>query len=302
MSVLAVSASFAGSASASEIVTRNGKNPRLKVDAKGHAVVYWGTTGHAVFWGAVNGRSPSRTIPQVSFKKDYSGGYVKLGYPLWKTIRNRCRPYDGPKLPWFVAGCKAPDGSYWALQRWQRMLPNLGYKPWKASQRAWELHLSHWTGAPAELVLHTDWAYSSKFHHLFGKFTYRGHAVYGFSFTTTGIPLDSYGRNIYVDTYNSRYGAGWKRENSWLSHRSGGNFCYLFFARPSYYDSTTRVPGNGKRYRATAVGPGVSPDVGWSGAGLPAYDPNNPEHVALETEMNALNKIYATGDDRCQVN
>ena len=36
--------------------------------------------------------------------------------------------------------CKAPDGSYWALQSWQRMLPNLGYAPWKKLQRARELH------------------------------------------------------------------------------------------------------------------------------------------------------------------
>jgi hypothetical protein len=24
------------------------------------------------------------------------------------------------------------------------MLPDLGYTPWRADQKAWELHLSHW--------------------------------------------------------------------------------------------------------------------------------------------------------------
>ena len=64
------------------------------------------------------------------------------------------RPYDGPPLAWLVKACKAPDGSYWALQSWQRLKPNYG-----GTRGAWELHLSHWRGAPAQLVIYQNWAY-----------------------------------------------------------------------------------------------------------------------------------------------
>jgi hypothetical protein len=44
--------------------------------------------------------------------------------------------------------------------------------------------------------------------------------------------------------------------------------------------------GAGKKYRATMIGPGVTPDVMWSGDGLPDYDKNNPELVDWEHQMN----------------
>src|SRR4051794_2476673 len=121
-----------GPAAASEKLTDNAAHISIKVDNAGHAVVYWTRAGrpqHAAVWGAnagqaavsgrgaggprpaglggaVNAGAPSRSQSQVSFKGDSSGGFQKLPKPLWKTIRNRCRPYDGPKLPWFVTGCK----------------------------------------------------------------------------------------------------------------------------------------------------------------------------------------------------
>lgn len=297
---LTLVATFAATpASASEIITRNARNISLKVDGKGHAVISY-TRGakryHPVVWGAVNGRVPQKDRKQVMFRKDYSGGYMRLGYPLWKTIKNRCRPYDGPKLSRFVVGCKAPDGSYWALQRWQRRLPNLGYKPWTKAQKVRELHVSHWTGALAKLELHADWAYSTNFHHIFGRMTYRGVGVYGFGATRTGSPTDDYGRNVYLDTWNSRYSDGWRRENAFLTHRRAGNFCYLFFARKSYYDSSTRPSGNGKSYRLTAIGPGVTPDVTARTRGLPNFDENNPDQVDLEARMDVLNRQLAVDD------
>jgi len=50
------------------------------------------------------------------------------------SFTNKCRPYSGPALNWLVAACTAPDGSFWALQSWQRMLPNLGETPWLPAQ------------------------------------------------------------------------------------------------------------------------------------------------------------------------
>ena len=290
---------------ATEKIAVNAANVRIKVDASGHAVVYYTRRGvpyHPVVWGAVNARPPSRTVPQVKFKIDYSGGFMRLGYPLWRTIKNRCRPYDGPRLPWFVTGCKAPDGSYWALQRFQRLYPNLGVDPWKGYQDDWELHLSHWKGDVQKLEAYADWVFG-RVHEVFGRLTYQGHAVYGFSSTSTGAPLDSYGRLLYLDTYNSAYGPGWKRENSFLFHRPGGNYCYGFYERKRWSwcpPGPPRPPGNGERYRLTAGGPGVTPMVAMIIEGLPNYDANNPAHAQLEAEMNPIKDQLSALDTDCK--
>ena len=49
------------------------------------------------------------------------------------------------------------------------------------------------------LTIPMDWSWHS-WDHLFGTYTYRGLPVYGFHSTSTGQPLDSFGRNLYVDT------------------------------------------------------------------------------------------------------
>src|SRR5581483_9235870 len=40
-----------------------------------------------------------------------------------------CSRYTGPKLAFQVAACDAPDGSFWALQQWQKALPDYGVEP-----------------------------------------------------------------------------------------------------------------------------------------------------------------------------
>ena len=79
-----------------------------------------------------------------------------------------------------------PDGSHWALQSWQRMLPNYGARP-TAKQAVWELRLSHWTAELPHLTINLDWAYR-KFDHIFGSFTYAGAPVHGFRSTASGAP------------------------------------------------------------------------------------------------------------------
>ncbi len=176
----------------------------------------------------------------------------KAAVNYWQTFT--CPSYDGPALADMVAACKAPDGSYWAVQSWDRALPDYGVAP-TASQSQMEIHLSHWTGAIPVLTVHTDWAYGGQWNHLWGTYTYNGSGVYGFRSTPQGMPLDSFGRNLYVDTYDSAYGAGWKRENSFLMHQNGGSWCYSVNPHGAY------PAGTGSQYRLTILGPGVTPDV-----------------------------------------
>jgi len=266
---------------ASELIGRNATAVRLQVDAGGRALVTFRSDGRAkavAAWGAVDARHPSRSLPQVAFQLQLGGGIGP----------NACKPYRGPRLAWLVAACTARDGSHWAVQAWQRMLPNYG-APATGDRAAWELRLSHWTGPAAELEIWTDWSYR-RFHHLYGRLTYRGEGVYGFRSTRFGVPLDAYGRNVYLDTFGSAYGTGWQRENSFLTHPPGGGFCYGFYAHGG------RGVGNGKQYRATVIGPGVTPDVMWQGPAPAAYD------AAADNEANAHQRSVLGADAHCTVN
>ncbi|MFN8222158.1 MAG: hypothetical protein U0R50_02795 [Gaiellales bacterium] len=286
----AVVATFAllalpGVASASQLIGRNATNVQLRVNQQGEALLSYSTAGKRVnvlAWGAINAAHPTLGAQQVKLKLDYAGGWGKYRRNLASSFRNACRPYTGPQLAWFVAGCTAPDGSHWAIQSWQRGLPNLGFDPWKPMQSSWELHLSHWNTELPKLEGWMNWAYSKHFEHFFGRFTYLGQPVFGFASTRKGEPTDTFGRNVYLDTFDSAYGAGWKRENSFLTHRNTGAFCYGFYEHdpyPGYPSSGRRPQGKGQLYRATVIGPGVTPDVTWQGTSLGAYNPQLDEQL-----------------------
>ena len=93
---------------------------------------------------------------------------------------------------------------------------------------------------------------------------------------------------------NSAYGRGWRRENSFLTHRTGGNFCYGLFTHGD------RPRGTGERYRLTVIGPGVTPDVKWEAPALGDYDAGNAAHVAHEQRMRVLEHELAAGDGLCR--
>jgi hypothetical protein len=275
----------AAPAQASQIVDRYVSDPQLAVDgSSGTALVTYRAQGklkHVLFWGAVDWSD--------QFKIDYSGGWGSQRKDVWKTFRNACRPYTGPQLDLLVAACDAPDGSHWALQQWNRLLANYG-----GSDAAPELHLSHWTGDVAALLIKTDWGYHGRWRHLYGTFTYHGQPVWGDKHTITGVPLDRKGRNVYVDYHDG----AWKRENSFLTHPkpkdgsgTGGGFCYLF----SPHDG--RV-GDGDAYRATAIGPGVTPLVRtvFDSPPLSAYTP------VADAVANADQRVVLGNDPRCKVN
>jgi len=276
-------------ASASQLIDRDATGVRLAVTSNGKTAVLTyrahGRLWRVRAWGAINARFPNPSVPQVQFRIRRDA----------KPIRNACLRYDGPPLPWLVTACKAPDGSYWAVQRFRRKTPLLGFLPRTRQQRAWALHLSHWKGPLAVVEAWSDWSWNGRFHHLFGRFTYRGRPVHGFRTTRQGSRLDKYGKLVYIDTFGSAYGPGWRHENAFVTHRPTGTFCYTFRARGSRSSA-----GHGRRYRLTAEGPGVTPDVVRYLDAVPDYNPRNQQHVAHERAMNALQDRVTAGDRLCR--
>lgn len=288
-------------AHASQLIARNTSTERLVVSAEGKALLTFHSQGRlqrVLAWGALNARMPTEAESPGQFRIDYSGGWGTYRRPVWKTLRNACGSYTGPQIPWLVAACTAADGSHWAVQRWRRHQANFGLPPWRPGHGAWELRLSHWRGPLAQLEVGLDWSYGGRWHHLFGRLTYLGRPVHGFSTTPTGDPLDRDGRVLYLDTLDSAYGPGWRRENGFVSRNPDGTFCYAFVPHESN-SGETRPSGQGRRYRLAVSGPGVTPDIVWEGPGLHDFDPENAADLAHEAKMNELQRQLATGSKPC---
>jgi hypothetical protein len=288
---------------ASQLIARNTSTERLEVSSRGQALLTYHARGRlrrVLAWGALNARLATALETPTEFQVDYTGGWATSGTPRWKSLRNACGPYRGPALPWLVAACTARDGSHWAVQRWQRHQANFGIPPWRPGHAAWELRLSHWRGPLAKLEVWLDWSYGGRWHHLFGRLTYHGRPVHGFSTSPTGDPLDRYGRVLYLDTLDSAYGPGWRRENGFVSRNPDGTFCYGFVPHTTHAGEL-RLPGHGRRYRLAVSGPGVTPDVAWEGPGLHDFDPASEADRAHEAQMNELQRSLATGSKPCHV-
>jgi hypothetical protein len=326
LAALAVCLSTAAPARASEIVGLSTSHWSLKVDSHNRALVSYraaGRTRHTLWWGAINAKFPDPLHPQsqYSFKRDYSGGSGSFGAGYWRRMRNVCGPYTGPPLPLVVRACTMPGGDHWVLQNWRRRMPNGGWPccPAGGHQGDRELRISHFSGQLPELWL--KWTYSKRFTYfngkhlemLYGRYSYKGRGMYGFSSTSSGAPTDSFGILIWVDTYNSSWGKGWRRVNSFLTHRhSDGAFCdQLWQNRFGRYHS----PGLGSRYRAFADGTNPLPVVRWQGpppggypvsevqtrAGIGDYTLidwlRHPFDLGLATALTNEQLIVSQGDD-----
>ena len=290
---------------ASKAITHNASHVRLRVSRLGIAVIDYttrrGVRKHILAWGAKNAIAPTRSRHQRHFKLDYTGGWASRGGPYWQTMKNACHHFptagalaaaahEDP-LPLYVAGCQLPNGSFWALQAWKRIVPHGGLHKRDNRHAATELHLSHWDTALPVLKIHTDWIYYNAstgfaYDHLWGQFTYLGVPVHGFG-SNHGDPTDTYGRNLYVDTLDSKWGSGWWRLQAFLTHHPAGNFCV------GTYPFGHAQPGMGKKYRGTIMGPGVTPLVRTKVPEPGPYDAKADAHA------NALEKQLAPPGDSC---
>jgi len=304
---LAVAAVIVPGADASDRLALNASQVRLAVsaDSKTAVVSYrsGGRVRHALVWGAVNALPPNETVPQVRFKIDWTGGWETHGNGRWwQRVGNHCRRYEGPPLAALAAACTAPDGSYWALQSWQPRLPHRGYLPYAAGQTDWELDISHWTGQLAELEVHADWAFDGQAHNLFGRLLYDGVPVHGFhTVKGTGAPQDRYGRSLYIDTFDSAYGRGWKRETSIVFRNPTGVFCYSFWPTHdvSLPGHPARPAGDSLKYRIEVQGPGVTPNLDVLVPDPGPWNPDDPDKVAYQREMKARQLQLSAGDKFC---
>jgi len=293
-------------AHASDRIALNASHVRLAVSKDGKRAlvtfVAQGRTRHVLVWGAVNALPPSDTVPQVRFTIDWTGGWETFGHTIWRSFGDACRTYDGPQLDSVLAACKAPDGSYWAVQEWQPNLPHRGYPPYKPGQTDRELDVSHWTGLLAQFELHADWAFDGQAHNLFGRLLYDNVPVHGFhTVKGTGAPQDRYGRSLYIDTFDSAYGEGWKRETSIVFRNPTGVFCYSFWPTHdvSLPGRPARPEGHGAKYRIWVVGPGVPPNILGTVDDPGAWDPNDSGKARLESEMKQRQLYLSQGDKFC---
>ncbi len=172
---------------------------------------------------------------------DYSGGWSRYHRAYWRAFTDTCGRYSGPRLANAVAACTASDGSHWAVQR----------MPPPTSSDTW-LGVAHWTGPVAKVETGMAWAYDGRFQVIFGRVTYAGQPVYGFGTTRRGAPTDPFGRLVYLDTFDSAPGRDWTRENSFVTHKRTGAFCYGLYPSGG---------GPGSKYRLSVNGPGVTPLV-----------------------------------------
>jgi len=196
------------------------KNPTLEVSALGVAEVSWST------------QSGVRRHVKVT-----PAGALRYGARM--RAPNVAARTGAISLPLQAMIWQTPDGAFWALQQWRRLR---GYPP--------ELRFSRWRGAPTSLTLRAvccKW----QSERITGQASFQGRPIYGFYNTPAGVPLDKYGRNVYLDTF--RY-SGWKRMMGILTHRYDGT-----------YSLWIRRYWRGTRYRGTISGPNwgwtIAPDA-----------------------------------------
>jgi hypothetical protein len=67
--------------------------------------------------------------------------------------------------------------------------------------------------------------------------------VHGFHSTSAGVPLDPFGRNVYLDSYRA---GGWQRMMGILAHKGSGAFS--LWIRPHW---------EGSSYRGRVIGPNL---------------------------------------------
>ena len=127
-----------------------------------------------------------------------TGGHVSYAHvPKGRSVGREV----APDVPLAITEQVLPDGTHAALQRVRRVGQ---YGRFGAS----ELRVSRWSGGPTRLRLTGEWGYAGRFPRVCGTATFHGRPFYGGPHTRSGSPLDSFGRNVYIDVL--RDGSWWR--------------------------------------------------------------------------------------------
>jgi hypothetical protein len=113
---------------------------------------------------------------------------------------------------------------------------------------------------------------------LFGSLTFAGVGVYGPG-NSFGSPTNEFGRNVYIDTFDSDYGRGWRRVMGVLTQRKNGTFCYEFSKKGGSKGKTGVSREN--LYRMTVIGPSLTPVLSQKIKG-PKFDYGGPNYKPLK--------------------
>jgi hypothetical protein len=216
------------SAQASIKIAGRAHDASLRVNAKGYATISW-TTSRGARRSAVVAPSCKTTWDRAASGKDVT------------------HESDEVKLPVLVELRQGPSDRFFALQSWRRL-----------KDGPVELRFSRWFGNPTKLPIRAvccKWGSEM----VKGRATFHGKPIYGYSNTPEGVPLDKYGRNVYIDFMK---GGKWHRAMGILTHRPTGRFS--LWIRPYW---------RGSSYRARMIGPNwgrtLAPDAqGWTKSAL----------------------------------
>ena len=292
-SAAVVAAVFVPAASSSQLIDRNAKDIQLATNRNGEALITYRAGGklkHVLAWGGAQcdraDTGPGDRSRSSSTTRAATGS---TGATTGRRSTTCARPTPGHRFHGRSRRASRPTARYWALQAWQRELPDLGLTP-QPAQAVWELRLSHWTGDLPQLDIHMDWAYR-RYDHLFGTLTYKNMPEFGFASTAGGEPLDTLRPQHLCRHVRLCVRPGVEaREQLPRPHRQRRLLLRLL-------PTPERKPaarGRGLRYRATVIGPGVTPDVTWEGLAPGPYD------ASLDAQAN--DEIRALDDRQCKPN
>ncbi len=270
----------------SYLLDRDASNVTLRVNKAGTAQVSYTTNGvrdRVLLWGAINTSGTGQEGQEFSI--DRSNGWKSKRNDPKKALPNGCSPYDGTDhLPFLAAPiCKAPDGTYWAVQSYQyTSSPSMNYGA-KIGDRKYpyQLRVAHWSGPIATIQARANWSYAGRYQHLFGLVQYQGKGVFGFKHKLNGACQDRFCRNIAIDSYDSTYGPGWHRANAILVNAPNGQWCFGLTKKGTSGGAATTGASKVGKYRVYLSGPGVTPDpmLTIQGPGG-AYDPSLQQQMA----------------------
>ena len=201
---------------------------------------------HVLAWGAVNAIAPTPSRKQVAFELDYAGGWGKYHRDYWKTFGGSCGAYDGPaarleggclqgarRLVLGAAGVAA--GAAELRRRAERAARAHGSSGSRTGPARCPCSRSTWTGRGTSS---TTSSARSRTAAPASTASARPRAAH---------PLDTFGRNIYVDTFDSALRRGLEaREQLPHAHRHRGVLLQLQPARLASRGQRRRVPRDGR--------------------------------------------------------